>query len=126
MDRREKASHGYRAVHIIVSGFGHLVEVQVRTEMQHLWAELSEKMSDVLDPALKYGGGSNTFRRLLDTSSDFIKTYEEIEAEIAEISTSDAPISTELDRIRADMISMREDVRLRLRDLTEKLKREHQ
>jgi ppGpp synthetase/RelA/SpoT-type nucleotidyltranferase len=36
IDRREKPSHGYRAVHVIVECGGRMVEIQVRTELQHL------------------------------------------------------------------------------------------
>lgn len=68
-DRREKPSHGYRAVHVIVNSRGQLIEVQVRTELQHLWAELSEKGSDIIDPAIKYGGGDKGFQLLLAFTS---------------------------------------------------------
>src|SRR5256885_16022226 len=51
VDRRENPSHGYRAVHVIVQHHGKLVEIQVRTALQHLWAELSEKLSDLIHPA---------------------------------------------------------------------------
>ena len=47
VDRREKPSHGYRAVHVIATSRNKLVEIQVRTELQHLWAELFKKFSDV-------------------------------------------------------------------------------
>jgi putative GTP pyrophosphokinase len=53
VDRRERPSHGYRAVHIIVRVRNKAVEVQVRTLLQHLWAELSEKLADVSDASLK-------------------------------------------------------------------------
>ncbi len=46
-DRREKPSYGYRAVHAIVFVEKKAIEIQVRTEFQHLWAELSEKYADV-------------------------------------------------------------------------------
>lgn len=54
-DRRDQPSHGYRAVHLIVTHMFKLVEIQVRTSLQHSWAELSEKISDVIDPSIKYG-----------------------------------------------------------------------
>ena len=57
IDRRQKPSHGYRAVHVVVSCFDKVIEIQVRTSLQHLWAELSEKISDLIGPAIKYGGG---------------------------------------------------------------------
>jgi putative GTP pyrophosphokinase len=72
VDRRETPSHGYRAVHVIVRSQGHLIEVQVRTSLQHLWAELSEKLSDVIDASIKYGGGSNETRTLLATTSELV------------------------------------------------------
>src|SRR6267378_4026262 len=53
-DRRERPSHGYRAVHVIVDSGGKLVEIQVRTRLQQGWAEFSEKLSDVVDRAIKY------------------------------------------------------------------------
>ncbi|MBD0327118.1 MAG: hypothetical protein ICV68_11840, partial [Pyrinomonadaceae bacterium] len=65
IDRREKPSHGYRAVHIIVKHSGKLIEIQVRTSLQHMWAELSEKYSDVVNPAIKYGGGDESIQELL-------------------------------------------------------------
>src|SRR5262249_52796129 len=45
VDRRAKPSHGYRAVHLIAEIHKKSVEIQVRTSLQHLWAELSEKLS---------------------------------------------------------------------------------
>ena len=56
-DRREEPSHGYRAVHLIGDVNGKLIELQVRTVLQHLWAQVSEKLSDMVHPDVKYGGG---------------------------------------------------------------------
>jgi ppGpp synthetase/RelA/SpoT-type nucleotidyltranferase len=47
IDRRVKPSNGYRAVHVVVREVGLPVEVQVRTDLQHVWAESSEKLADV-------------------------------------------------------------------------------
>lgn len=55
VDRRDNPSHGYRAVHLIVRHADSTVEIQVRTSLQHLWGELSEKMSDLFNPAIKSG-----------------------------------------------------------------------
>src|SRR5262249_50146389 len=44
-DRRKHPSHGYRAVHLIAKADDKQIEVQVRTRLQHLWAEFSEKLS---------------------------------------------------------------------------------
>lgn len=78
-DRRKIPSNGYRAVHVIASHNSYPVEVQVRTALQHLWAELSEKFADVYDPSIKYGGGSETVRKLLDGYSSVIAKLEMLE-----------------------------------------------
>jgi len=83
VDRRKHPSHGYRAIHVIVEFQGRLVEVQVRTALQHSWAELSEKLSDVVDPSIKYGGGSTQNRELLSDYSELITHEENFEAELA-------------------------------------------
>src|SRR5688572_12947968 len=72
VDRRERPSHGYRAVHVIAFVEGKPIEIQVRTALQHLWAELSEKLSDLIDPSIKYGGGEDSVRRNLLTLSESI------------------------------------------------------
>ena len=84
IDRRESPSHGYRAVHVIVKMSGKLVEIQVRTALQHLWAEVSEKSSDVLDPTIKYGGGDQRWRIILAICSKSVASYEQFEKKHAE------------------------------------------
>jgi ppGpp synthetase/RelA/SpoT-type nucleotidyltranferase len=55
VDRRANPSHGYRAVHVIVSLEGITIEVQVRTFYQHLWADLMERLADRLGRQIRYG-----------------------------------------------------------------------
>ena len=43
IDRRDTPVNGYRAVHVVVFPDSVPVEIQVRTELQHEWAELFEK-----------------------------------------------------------------------------------
>ena len=74
-DRREKPSNGYRAVHIIATWMGRNVEIQLRTKLQHLWAEISEKLSDY-DPEIKYGAGNHKTRTLLDKTSQLVEEVE--------------------------------------------------
>lgn len=76
VDRRERPSHGYRAVHLIINLLGKPIEIQVRTAMQHLWAELSEKYSDVVNPAIKYGGGDEEIQTILRMSSTTVAVAE--------------------------------------------------
>jgi hypothetical protein len=46
---------GYRAIHIIVTRDDRLVELQLRTERQHRWADLVEAMSRRIGAELKWG-----------------------------------------------------------------------
>lgn len=82
VDRRQKPSHGYRAVHVIVSCLDKMIEIQVRTSLQHLWAELSEKLSDMVDPAIKYGAGSEAARALLASASTIVIRVESVERQL--------------------------------------------
>jgi len=84
-DRREHPSHGYRAVHVIPKINGRPVELQIRTELQHSWAEISEKCSDVFDPQLKYGGGPEALRQVLAQFAAVIQTSEAQERQLTEI-----------------------------------------
>jgi putative GTP pyrophosphokinase len=78
-DRREKSSHGYRAVHLIVDSFGRSIEIQIRTKLQHLWAELSEKLADRFGIDVKYGGGNEAIRIQLNSLSQNISIVEAFE-----------------------------------------------
>jgi ppGpp synthetase/RelA/SpoT-type nucleotidyltranferase len=115
IDRRANPSYGYRAVHVIVHIFEKLVEIQVRSSLQHLWAELSEKLSDVLDPRIKYGGGAHDVRDALSTLSEVIRTHEEVE-------TSTLVLEREFAALEAQVVVKRKVLaNQRVRELREKL-----
>jgi putative GTP pyrophosphokinase len=78
-DRRNKPSHGYRAIHLIVNCNGHSVEIQIRTQLQHLWAELSEKSADKFGIDVKYGGGKKRIRNQLNKFQAEISMTEALE-----------------------------------------------
>jgi putative GTP pyrophosphokinase len=78
-DRRTNPSHGYRAVHVVVEISDRTIEIQVRTDLQHLWAEFSEKLSDVVDSTIKYGGGDPGWRDILGQASAFVYEVEQLE-----------------------------------------------
>jgi ppGpp synthetase/RelA/SpoT-type nucleotidyltranferase len=69
---------------VIVESRQKLIEIQVRTPLQHLWAEVSEKISDVVDPAIKYGVGDKDILLILALMSERIMQQETIETELAE------------------------------------------
>ena len=90
VDRRLRPSHGYRAVHAIVVVDGVSVEIQVRSLLQQLWAEFSERLSDSVDAALKYGGGPKTLRQGLYSISKDIAELEKIERRLHALTTQTA------------------------------------
>ena len=69
-DLRDRPHSGYRAVHVIVAApNGRWVEIQVRTALQDLYAQLSERMADAFGIVMKYGGGDPFGREILQSSS---------------------------------------------------------
>jgi putative GTP pyrophosphokinase len=106
-DRTIRPSYGYRAFHVIVRYQDSRMEVQVRTQLQHWWAELSEKLSDALDPAIKYGGGPEEVRNTLLGASESISRMESVERTIAESSPvlGETWQSTQLELLRDAMIT---------------------
>lgn len=84
IDRRRQPSHGYRAVHVIASCGGKMIEIQVRTSLQQVWAELSEKFSDTVDPAVKYGGGDEYTLTILTKTSSLVATQELLETQFTD------------------------------------------
>jgi putative GTP pyrophosphokinase len=75
-DRRATPSHGYRAVHVIVTTMDRHVEVQVRTALQDQWAQLSERLADRFGLDVKYGAGPPEARDLLGFLSELVMSIE--------------------------------------------------
>jgi putative GTP pyrophosphokinase len=104
VDRRSKPSHGYRAVHLIVRSASDLpVEVQLRTDLQHVWAELSEKLADAFGIEVKYGGGPADIRRTLD---DFTALIASFEAKLDMDSGADERVRSLKQEIRQAMVRL--------------------
>jgi putative GTP pyrophosphokinase len=76
-DRREKSSFGYRAVHLVIKVEARLVELQIRTEFQHVWAQISEKLADLFGQDLKYQVSTIQLKIELDNFSNSVHTSEQ-------------------------------------------------
>ena len=80
LDRRLFPQYGYRAVHLIVKVNGFPLEIQVRSQLQHYWAQYSEMIADQHDQELKYGGGDVEIRRFLEElSSEAAKLEQQLD-----------------------------------------------
>lgn len=78
-DRRVYPSYGYRAVHLIIVIDKKPIEIQVRTKLQHIWAQISEMLSDRTGVGLKYGDGNQSELNLLHSTSMMVALIEEME-----------------------------------------------
>lgn len=95
-DRRVNTSHGYRALHLELSHEGWRCEVQIRTLLQHTWADTLESMADVYGRQIRYGGkpdgeGDLYDRRVealerMQELSELLQSFEEMVAEVFDIS----------------------------------------
>jgi ppGpp synthetase/RelA/SpoT-type nucleotidyltranferase len=116
VDRRDLPSHGYRAVHLIVNYGRKPIEVQVRTSMQHLWAELSEKFSDLIDSGLKYGSGDEDAARVLEFASDEIRRLELDEKLASQM------LSAEVHRALEEGNRLSVEAKVKILDIMERMK----
>jgi ppGpp synthetase/RelA/SpoT-type nucleotidyltranferase len=110
VDRRNQPSHGYRAIHAVVEVNTLPVEVQVRTTLQHRWAELSEKLADVIDPAIKYGGGDSGIRALLAQMTDEVTSIEDAEREVDGCERYIEDSNRKADRLASEILDIEEQI----------------
>jgi hypothetical protein len=103
VDRRQYPSHGYRAVHAIVRQQGKPVEIQIRTLLQHLWTELSEKLADVFRQAVKYGGGDERIKTMLAQASSMVAEQESDEAGLIQLHAESLSVETKLQTVQAPL-----------------------
>jgi ppGpp synthetase/RelA/SpoT-type nucleotidyltranferase len=90
IDRRADPRSGYRAVHLEVNVGGCRAEIQVRTALQHEWAELSEFTADRWGRELRYDkapAGFTDERQQFWASvlrvAEYIDRYEQLDQELA-------------------------------------------
>lgn len=81
VDRRAEPMHGYRAVHVVVFPEGAPIEIQVRTEWQHEWAEFFEKLADRVGRGIRYGEPPAKWWTPDDVRSKTVRRYFELEYE---------------------------------------------
>jgi ppGpp synthetase/RelA/SpoT-type nucleotidyltranferase len=65
-------------------------EVQVRTQLQHIWAQLSESLADRYGFDLKYGGGPPSIAATLAEYSELLAEWDRF---ITDAGASDADVT---------------------------------
>lgn len=76
-------SDGYRAKHLVVIVDGLSVEIQVRTALQHEWAELVERLDHELGLRTKFGETDPALAAALLDASNAVASYERGELDLA-------------------------------------------
>jgi len=73
VDHIKEPNHGYRAKHVVVYPDGLPVEIQIRTPLQHQWAELNEKLGDRWGRGLRYGDGPDNPDHPIPSETSFTR-----------------------------------------------------
>lgn len=76
VDRRARPMHGYRAAHVVVRVGRCWIEIQVRTQSQHLWAEVVERLGDHWGRDIRYGGLPSGGTQTVDGSMSRLEFWE--------------------------------------------------
>ena len=97
----EPPSSGYRGVHLVLEHRDRLVEVQLRSRIQHRWAELVEQLGHDLGVTLKNGEGPR----------DVLEVLVELSADLAAVEGSDQPYADKQQRAEDAVKEVRRTVR---------------
>jgi ppGpp synthetase/RelA/SpoT-type nucleotidyltranferase len=94
VDRRKSPIVGYHAVHFVIREGPRSYELQIRTEAQQRWAQLSEKFADLLGFEIKYGGGPEAFSRQLTATGGMIYSIERLKKSLSQLLELDEKVKT--------------------------------
>lgn len=112
IDRRSEPEAGYRALHLAAKVDGLPAEIQIRTALQALWADIYERQADLWGREMRYGlppvagpDGTNDARvavvdLLQRASLERIAPLEGLQSDVAEM-------LAELPRLRDDLAQLR-------------------
>ncbi len=104
-DRREKSQHGYRAVHVVGVVDGYLVEFQIRTALQHRWAQTFERLADAWGRELRYGVKPHGLEQTITVGGALVSRAEvvgfmrDLSGQIYDVEASDARFDAQERRI---------------------------
>ena len=86
--------------------------MQLRTEVQDLWANLTERCSARVDPGLKYGDGPVAIRRVLERLSERGAKLDEVRAMHAVLATeiTQSPPGLQRNEISRTLASLGDEI----------------
>jgi hypothetical protein len=82
---------------------------------------MSEKLSDVIDPKIKYGGGPELWRHVLGRVAEAVASYEGAETELAVAEMSSLAGNEVLENLRHRMSDLRNEIVVVLQDAIARL-----
>jgi hypothetical protein len=94
----EPKPDGYRALHLINRHRGRLIEIQLRTSMQDVWANRVEGFSRSVAPGLKYGEGPSELREYFHALGEVYAAFDQGEPYPAETVTRVADLQRRVGR----------------------------
>jgi ppGpp synthetase/RelA/SpoT-type nucleotidyltranferase len=94
IDRRRLPSYGYRALHVIVDVDGYLVEIQLRTRFQDLWAQAMEKFADEVGREVRYGRVPTNHQKDYDSLQALSASIASIEETLVEFRALEPELSS--------------------------------
>jgi len=95
VDRRRDPRYGYRAVHVEAAVDGCFVEIQVRTRLQDLWAQIVERLADNWGRQIRYGGSPPDAEREIApdlTRADVWTIVQDLSTAIDTVESSEAEV----------------------------------
>lgn len=90
IDRRVDPRAGYRALHAEVTFQGSLLEVQVRTLMQHAWADAYERLADTAGRSIRYSADTS---HLSPENRVRVEQMRQLSEAIAQVETARASVA---------------------------------
>jgi ppGpp synthetase/RelA/SpoT-type nucleotidyltranferase len=132
-DRRAEPSHGYRAVHVIVEVDQLLVEIQVRTVLQDLWAQMVERLADRWGRGIRYGDPPNspdaevfsgtTRRQLIEELIEASDTAHQLEDLAAAISLVEDHVAADPTSVTSETLEQLQALKEKHRQFDERVRR---
>lgn len=116
-DRRLNPTSGYRALHLIVKHETLHIEIQIRTEIQSIWANAFERLADDWGRQIRYGSDPTCdIHGIVSMRRDYVQSLSEISLnELAFLENEISQVSERLTNRRVERDDSLDRIRVRPR-----------